>query len=168
MKKGNYLYWILGLGFLIAILFGARKLIVGSNETLTREYDALFLKYAQKYGLDAKMLKAIALHESSLGQDKRVRNKQVSRDGKTFGIFQIKLSVAQHYIKGITLDDLINSPEKGIEAASAFIADLKKKFNGDEKKIVISYNQGETHTKKGENFYGDYYDVYLKNKKLIG
>lgn len=168
MKKDSWIFWLVIIVVFIAGGFGVKKMLVGSNEKLTREYDALFLKYAQKYGLDPKMLKAIALHESSLGQDPRVKNKQLSRDGKTYGIFQIKLSVAQHYIKGITLDDLINSPERGIEAAAAFLADLKKKFNNDEKKIVISYNQGETHTKRGENFYGDYYDVYLKNKQLIG
>lgn len=171
MKRGDFglLFFLSLLGYVIYVNKSEIiDIVIGTNKKLTSEFDHLFLKYAKKYNLDPVMLKAIAIHESSLGQDPRVKNKQVSRDGKTFGIFQIKLSVAQYYIKGVTLDDLINSPEKGIECASAFIADLKRKFNGDEKKIVVSYNQGETHTKNNKNYYGDYYDHYLKNKKLIG
>lgn len=161
MQKDNALFWAIGAGVLVIIIFGVSK-VVGSNEKLTRQYDALFLKYATKYGLDAKMLKAIALNESTLG-----KNKGYEPIGGTTGLMQIKLSTARDFFKNLTAIEL-ESDEKQIETASAFLASLKKQFNGDERKYVMSYNQGAGNTRAGKEYAADYYLKYLKHKQLIG
>lgn len=146
-------------------IFAALAMVVFLKKDSSKwsdKYDSLFIKYANKFGLDWKMLKAIAIKESTLGEDPRVKNNELSRDGLTYGLMQIKYTTAKYYLPNLTLDELRYKPEKQIEAAAAFLGDLKKKFNGDFKKIVISYNQGETNTAKGRDFTGDYYPKVLK------
>lgn len=161
MKKNNSIFWILGAGVFALLIFGVSK-VVGSNEKLTREYDALFLKYATKYGLDPKMLKAIALNESTLG-----KNKGYEPIGGTSGLMQIKLSTAKDFFKNLTSLEL-TSDEKQVESAAAFLSSLSKQFNGDEKKTVMSYNQGAGNTRSGKTFAQPYWEKYLKHKQLIG
>lgn len=158
--KNSYL-WAIGIGFFALLVFGVSK-VVGSNEKLTRQYDALFLKYASKYGLDAKMLKAIALNESTLG-----KNKGYEPIGGTTGLMQIKLSTARDFFKNLTATQLEND-EIQIETASAFLASLKKQFVGDERKIVMSYNQGAGNTRAGKEYAKPYWEKYLKHRQLIG
>ena len=157
----NSFLWILGIGILSLIVFGVSK-VVGSNEKLTRQYDALFLKYATKYGLDPKMLKAIALNEST-----KKKNKGYEPIGGTTGQMQIKLSTARDFFKNLTAIEL-EDDEKQIETASAFLASLKKQFNGDERKYVMSYNQGAGNTRSGKEYAKPYWEKYLKHKQLIG
>lgn len=133
-----------------------------SDSKWSDKYDALFIKYANRYGLDWKMLKAIAIKESTLGENPLVKNNLLSTDGLTYGLMQIKYTTAKFYIKDLTLDQLRYNPERQIEAAAAYLGDLKKKFNGDVKKMVISYNQGETNTKNGKDYTGTYYPKYLQ------
>lgn len=156
MKGKNILFILIGVLVLVAIQRQVSK--------WSTKYDAIFMKYASKYGLDWKMLKAIAIKESTLGENKRVKSGQVSTDGLTYGLMQIKYSVAKFYLGANAGDELSfrTNFEKQIEAAAAYLADLKKKFNGDTKKMVISYNQGETHTKNGKDYTGDYYPKYLE------
>lgn len=143
--------------------------ILLQNKKWTNKYDALFVKYANKYGVDWKMTKAISIIESRLGDDYRVKNGLVSSDGLTYGLMQIKYTIAKFYLGSNSGDEISfrTDFEKQIEAATAFLADLKKKFNNDTHKIVISYNQGETHTKNGKDFTGNYYDKFLKYYKEI-
>lgn len=135
---------------------------IGSNGKLTRQYDALFLKYATKYKLDPKMLKAIALNESSLG-----KNKGYEPKGGTNGLFQIKLSTARDFIKDL-LPHQLETDEKQVETAALYLSSLSRMFKGDEKKIVMSYNQGQGATLKGKTYAEGYYQKYLKHKELIG
>lgn len=157
----NSFLWAIGAGILALIIFGVSK-VVGSNEKLTRDYDALFIKYASKYGLNPLMLKAIALNESTLG-----KNKGYEPIGGTTGLMQIKLSTARDFFKNLTAIELEND-EKQIETASAFLASLSKQFNGDERKTVMSYNQGAGNTRAGKEFAKPYWEKYLKHKQLIG
>lgn len=157
----NWYLWLLGAGFLYLIFKGV-QMIVGSNEKLTRQYDSLFIKYGQEFGLDPKMLKAIALNESTLG-----KNKGYEPKGGTTGLMQIKLSTAQDFFKNLTATEL-EKDEVQIKTASAFLASLKKQFNGDEKKTVMSYNQGAGATKAGKTYADPYWEKYLKHKQLIG
>lgn len=157
----NWLWWLLGAGFLFLIVKGV-QMIVGSNEKLTRQYDSLFIKYAQEYGLNPIMLKAIALNESTLG-----KNKGYEPKGGTTGLMQIKLSTAQDFFKNLTAMEL-DKDETQIKTASAFLASLSKQFPGDEKKIVMSYNQGAGATRAGKTYAQPYWEKYLKHKQLIG
>ena len=153
--------WIFGIGIFALIILGVSK-VVGSNEKLTRQYDELFIKYANKYGLNPKMLKAIALNESTLG-----KNKGYEPIGGTTGLMQIKLSTARDFFKNLTATELEND-EKQIETASAFLSSLSKQFSNDERKTVMSYNQGAGNTRAGKEYASGYWDKYLKHKQLIG
>lgn len=158
MKKE---YWIvLVLLVLGLITFGVSKL-VGSNEKLSRAYDELFIKYGAMFGIDPKTLKAIALNESSLG-----KNKGYEPIGGTTGLMQIKLSTAKDFFPSLTAADL-EKDDNQVKAAAAFLASLKKQFPGDEKKLVMSYNQGAGNTRAGKEYALGYWEKYLKNKALV-
>lgn len=157
----NAIWWILGAGLFYVIFLGVKK-FVGSNEKLTRQYDSLFIKYAKDYKLNPLMLKAIALNESTLG-----KNKGYEPKGGTTGLMQIKLSTAQDFFKNLTAMEL-DKDEVQIKTASAFLASLSKQFSGDEKKIVMSYNQGAGATRAGKTYAEEYWQKYLKHKQLIG
>lgn len=160
MSKNSYLVILIVLGI-------GGLLFLKSDSKWHSRYDALFIKYASKYGLDWKMLKAIAIKESTLGDNPRVKAGQVSTDGLTYGLMQMKFSTAKYYLPNISEMNFRTNYDQQIEAAALFFADLKKKFNGDLKKMVISYNQGETNTMKGKDYTGDYYPKYLQFYKEI-
>lgn len=155
MKKEIY-YLIF---FMIAV--GA-MILMKSDSIWSDKYDVWFKKYATKYGLDWKMLKAIAIKESTLGENPLVKAGKVSTDGLTYGLMQMKFTTAKFYIPTLTEADFKTNYEKQIEAAAMFLSDLKRKYNWDAKKLVISYNQGETNTRNGKDYTGDYYPKYLK------
>jgi membrane-bound lytic murein transglycosylase MltF len=144
---------------IVALILGI--VYMGLNSKWTNAYDALFVKYANKHGLDWKMLKAVAMNESSLG-----KNKGYEPRGGTTGLMQIQLQTAIRFIKGITASELVDD-EKQIEAAAGYLAFLKKKFNGDNHKIIISYNQGEGNTAKGKDYTKDYYTKYINHYQEI-
>lgn len=148
---------ILGLIGLIAIVVLVFKKVMN----LTTEYDHLFIKYANKHGLDWKMLKAIALNESSLG-----KNKGYEPKGGTFGLMQIKLSTAQDYYPNLTAKDMYDD-EIQVMSASAFLSDLLKRTNKDVQKAVMSYNQGLGNTLKGKTYAEPYWKKYLKHYDLL-
>jgi soluble lytic murein transglycosylase-like protein len=155
MNKKNYYYIFFAIAAIGAFLF------MKSDSDSSSKYDEWFIKYGNMYGVDWKMLKAIAVNESDLGENPRVKAGLVSSDGLTYGLMQMKFSTAKYYISGLVESDFRTNFEKQIQAAALFFADLKKKFNGDIHKMVISYNQGETNTKKGLDFTGAYYQNYL-------
>lgn len=147
---------ILGLIALIALVVLVFKKVMN----LTTEYDHLFIKYANKHGLDWKMLKAIALNESTLG-----KNKGYEPKGGTVGLMQIKLSTARDYYPNLTDKDMMND-EIQVMSASAFLRDLLNKTK-DVKKAVMSYNQGLGNTLKGKTYADPYWAKYLKHYDLI-
>lgn len=161
MNKGFW-FWAIIIIFFVLGFFGAKKLIVGSNEKLTRQYDDLFNKYGSRYGISPRLLKAIALNESSLG-----KNKGYEPKGGTTGLMQIKLSTAKDFFPQLTASEL-EKDEVQVMTASAFLASLKKQFNGDERKMVMAYNQGAGATRQGKMYASGYYEKYEKHKKLVG
>lgn len=162
--KNNWFY-ILFFGLIGIIIFAEKKYEISSslfNLAKKTTYDGLFKKYASKYNLDWKMLKAIALNESSLGLNKGYEPK-----GGTVGLMQIKLSTAQDYFKHLTAKDMFDD-ETQIMSASAFLADLKRQFNGDIKKTVMSYNQGAGATRSGRTYALPYWEKYQKHLQAVG
>lgn len=164
MKNNNWILYISAfvIGF---IVFAEKKYQISStlfNLAKKTTYDELFKKYASRYGLDWKMLKAIALNESSLGLNKGLEPK-----GGTVGLMQIKLSTARDYFKNLSDLDMYKD-EIQVMSASAFLADLKKQFNGDIKKIVMSYNQGAGATRLGRTYALPYWEKYQKHLQAIG
>ncbi|WPJ67456.1 internal virion protein with endolysin domain protein [Escherichia phage Carena] len=49
---------------------------------------------------------------------------------------------------GLLSDEDFNDPAKSIDAGARYLADLVKKYNGDELKAALAYNQGEGHNGK--------------------
>lgn len=130
------------------------------------KYDDLFKKYGRNSGISWEWLKAIALNESNLGRDSLVAAGKVSSDGLSWGLMQLKQSTANDFKKGVTIADL-NNAEISIEIAAKYLAMLYKLFSGDQKKIIMSYNQGQGNTLKGKTYAQGYYDKWLRNLSLV-
>jgi len=149
----------------ILIFFGAMamtlKNVLSTKGKGNDKYDEMFLKYAQLEGIDAKLLKAIAMNES--GQKMNFTN--LEPIGGTTGIMHIKLETARDYNKKLTAEDLKNY-EVQIQYAAKHLGRLLKLF-GNEQKAIMAYNQGEGNTLKGKTV-SEYYNRYVRNKQLIG
>lgn len=136
----------------VLILIGAFILYKGASVTgiieddMIKTYDNLFKKYGEQYKIDWKMLKAICMNESNLGQNSRVKNGQVSYDGLSWGIMQLTLTTANDF-ESTTINSL-NNPEFSIRVATKFLSSLSKQFSGDTRSIVMAYNQGAGNQKK--------------------
>lgn len=129
------------------------------------EYDELFKKYGKKEGVPPIMLKAIALNESWLG-----KYDDEEPIGGTTGLMHIKLSTAQDFGDFSWWDFSDLNPfrdENQIEAAAKYLKHLTKRF-GDEKRVVMSYNQGEGNTANGKEYAQEYWERYNRNKKRLG
>lgn len=114
------------------------------------QYDDLFRTYAAMYSIPRwEILKAIAIVESSLGNDPLVKAGALSADGKSKGLMQFTLPTAQRFGGVLLTLDSLKNDELSIELAAKYISWLLKYFNGDLKKAIISYNQGEGNTLKG-------------------
>ncbi len=142
-------------------------------------FDPLYQKYGAKYGIDWKLLKAIALNESlngtypsvALGLREPTNPDSVSDDGLSYGLMQVTLTTAQDFRKGTTMADL-NNPEIAVELAAKFFQWAYKQFPNDtgeaqRKKVVMSYNQGVAGTQKGRTAAFPYYERFLVNYKKV-
>lgn len=162
------LFAFAGLGLLIILSQNA-------GGALNTNFDDLFKNMATKYGLDWKMLKAIAIIESSLGAHPSVKiglenpsnvEGSKSSDGKSWGLMQVTIPTARDYDKLVTPEKL-NIPYYSVEIASKHLAMLKKLFNGDVQKIVKSYNQGQGNTLAGKTYADGYWTKYLNAYRSI-
>jgi membrane-bound lytic murein transglycosylase MltF len=138
-------------------------------------FDPLYQKYGAQYGIDWKLLKAIALNESlngtypsvALGLREPANEDSVSDDGLSYGLMQVTLTTAQDFRKNTTMEDL-NNPEIAVEIAAKFFQWAYKQFPNDSgetqrKKVVMSYNQGVAGTQKGRTAALPYYERFLTN-----
>jgi soluble lytic murein transglycosylase-like protein len=165
--------YLLGVA-LVAIIFTGSEIAKLQDKP---SYDDLFKKYASRYGLDWKMLKAIAIIESRLGDERSVKNgisnpkdieNSKSYDGLSWGLMQVTISTASDYDPSVTAEKL-NNPEYSVKIASQYLADLKKLFSQYDRVseyMVKSYNQGQGNTlkeiaMKGGHFADAYFLKYL-------
>jgi membrane-bound lytic murein transglycosylase MltF len=144
----------------------------------SNNFDELFQKYAIKYNLDWRMLKSIAIIESSLGRAPSVAHgiknptdveNSKSSDGKSWGLMQVTLPTARDYDSNATAERL-NSPEYSINLASQYLRTLFSIFKGDVKiieKVVKSYNQGQGNTLKGKTYADGYWIKYQNAYKTL-
>lgn len=149
--------YLIGSLSILAIIFLANKTeSIGGSMV----YDDLFKKYANIYGLDWKMLKAIAIVESDQGRDGSVKRGlenpsdiegSKSRDGLSWGLMQVTLTTARDYDSAASAQKL-NNPEYSVRIASQHLARLKKIFSATDPRfnewVVKSYNQGQGNTLK--------------------
>ncbi|MGE3263595.1 MAG: transglycosylase SLT domain-containing protein [Bacteriovoracia bacterium] len=129
------------------------------------KYDAWFKYYASVNGLPSagwKWLKALALNESSLGQNPLVIAGKWSSDGLSRGLMQLTVTTANDYEKWVPsvanlrnvnsadydpdqyaeLGYLLDDDETSIRIAAKHFARIYRKFNNLEYGVK-AYNQGE-------------------------
>ncbi|APU03063.1 internal virion protein D [Pectobacterium phage PP47] len=110
------------------------------DENKPSEFDSLYQSSAASAGANPRLLRAQGFHESSFNP------KAVSPTGPR-GIAQFTKGTARAMGLNVFDEDNPNddryNPEKAIPAQARLMADLTKKFGGDELKALLAYNQGE-------------------------
>lgn len=102
------------------------------------DYDGIFQKAADSHGVSYDLLRKLSFNESSFNP------KAVSKTGPK-GIMQFTRNTARAMGLNVTDgdDDGRYNPELAIDAGAKLIASLVKKYDGDELKAALAYNQGE-------------------------
>lgn len=102
------------------------------------DYDGIFQKAADSHGVSYGLLRKLSFNESSFNP------KAVSKTGPK-GIMQFTRNTARAMGLNVTDgdDDGRYNPELAIDAGAKLLASLVKKYNGDELKAALAYNQGE-------------------------
>ena len=140
--------------------------------------DARFKFHAALNGLPAQgwqWLKSIALNESDLGRNSRVKAGLVSYDGLSWGLMQLRIETARDY-EPVTVEDL-NKEEINLRIAAKHFARLYRKFSSLEH-AVKAYNQGEGNMAKeiaarkrgdmnGYAMAATYFSKFSKNLKRV-
>ncbi|AZF87539.1 internal virion protein with endolysin domain [Yersinia phage PYPS50] len=104
------------------------------NPNEPHEYDALFQQAADTHGVSYGLLRKVGWVES------RFKPTAQSPTGPR-GVMQFTKATGQAY--GLQNDEDFNDPAKSIDAGARYLADLVKKYDGDELKAALAYNQGE-------------------------
>lgn len=102
------------------------------------EYDGLFQKAADAHGVSYDLLRKLAFNESSFNPNAK------SKTGP-LGIMQFTKGTAKGLGLKVTggADDARLNPELAIDAGARHLSDLIRKYDGDELKAALAYNQGE-------------------------
>ena len=106
------------------------------------EYDGLFQKASDSHGVSYDLLRKLAFNESSFNP------KAKSKTGPK-GIMQFTTGTARGLglkVADVGVDDPMDDrykPELAIDAAARHLSDLVRKYDGDELKAALAYNQGE-------------------------
>lgn len=110
----------------------------GYNKSTPSDYDDIFQKAADSHGVSYDLLRKLSFNESSFNP------KAVSKTGPK-GIMQFTRNTARAMGLNVTDgdDDGRYNPELAIDAGAKLLASLVKKYNGDELKAALAYNQGE-------------------------
>lgn len=108
------------------------------DKSIPSDYDGIFQKAADAHGVSYDLLRKISYNES------RFDPKAKSKTGP-LGIMQFTKGTAQALGLKVTggHDDARLNPELAIDAAARHLSALTKKYDGDELKAALAYNQGE-------------------------
>lgn len=108
------------------------------NKNTPSDYDGIFQNAADSHGVSYGLLRKLSFNESSFNP------KAVSKTGPK-GIMQFTRNTARAMGLNVTDgdDDGRYNPELAIDAGAKLLASLVKKYNGDELKAALAYNQGE-------------------------
>ncbi|QQG33614.1 peptidoglycan lytic exotransglycosylase [Pectobacterium phage PcCB251] len=104
------------------------------NPNEPHEYDALFQQAADTHGVSYGLLRKVGWVES------RFKPTAQSPTGPR-GVMQFTKATGQAY--GLQNDEDFTDPAKSIDAGARYLSDLVKKYDGDELKAALAYNQGE-------------------------
>jgi len=149
------IYIIFGIG-----LFFMSKSLQDNKQDFSRpdwfnKFDQTFKVIGEKYLIDWKILKAIALKESTLGTHPKVKRGlefpndiegSRSEDGLSWGLMQMTLSTAKDYDKLATQAKL-NNPYYSIDLSARHLKGLMRQFS-NERDYIMAYNQGAGNQKK--------------------
>lgn len=140
---------------------------VSPPDTWTK-YDVSFQAVSAFYEYPWSWLKALCLNETLLGTDTfYVAHGQGSSDGKSSGIMQLTIPTASD-VAGIAVTaDELRDDNFSIEIAGKYLHQLYVMFSGDERKTIMSYNQGPGNTTKGHEYAANYYDRWLRWKLKV-
>lgn len=110
------------------------------DKNVPSDYDGLFQKAADANGVSYDLLRKVAWTESRF---------QPTAKSKTGPLGMMQFTKATAKALGLRVtdgpdDDRLN-PELAINAAAKHLAELVSKFDGDELKAALAYNQGEGH-----------------------
>jgi len=103
------------------------------------EYREYALKRAEALGLDPQFVDRLFQYESGY-------NPNAKSPTGPLGIGQLTKATAAGY--GITKPEDRLDPYKNIDASTAFLVDLQRKYKGDPAKMAVAYNQGEPYLNK--------------------
>lgn len=162
--------WLLLLIPLFFIYVGNKIMNAKSAKEKFLMYDDLFKLWGGINGVPWRWLKAIAKQESDLGQNERVKNNEVSYDGLSYGLMQIvegNGSPRERLLKGNGGKEALNDPSYSIKIAAKLVKYLMIKYNYDENKVFLAYNQGEINTDKGKDYTNGYNLKVIKWLKWI-
>lgn len=115
-------------GGIVAFDRGGRTGDVGAMQ-----YRKYAMDRAKDMGLDPSFVNAIFTYESGYKPNAKSPTGPV-------GIGQLTAATGSAY--GVSKEDR-KDPYKNIDASLAYMADLNKKYNGDQQKMAVAYNQGE-------------------------
>lgn len=154
----------------------------------SKNFDSLFKKYQNNCYVRGfenwKVLKAIAMNESSLGTAKSVAygmanpndtENSKSTDGKSWGLMQVTLPTAKQFDMFATPAKL-NDPDYSVKIASLLIGWISAQFKPTDPQylewIIKSYNQGVGNTRKeiantSQGFAGEYWERFKRNYEKI-
>lgn len=101
-------------------------------------YDAMFQKASDSHGVSYELLRKLAFNESSF-------NPKAKSPTGPLGIMQFTKNTGAAMGLNVTGDDSDDrfNPELAIDAGARLLSDLVKKYDGDELKAALAYNQGE-------------------------
>ncbi len=105
------------------------------------EYDGIIAKAADSAGVSGSLLRKLIFNESSFNP--RAQSKTGPR-----GLGQFTKATGAAY--GLVTDEDFFNPEKSADAAARHLSQLVDKFQGDELKAALAYNQGEGRVGKAQ------------------
>lgn len=143
MKKWFILFILIIVGFLIIFrkdesVNKLNQVIIGLSSMYKTIYDNIYKIFGELRNLDWRLIKAIALTESS------EEATAIGDDGRSFGLMQVSLIVGNSY--GMDKDDLL-IPEQNVQAGSGFLREMIEKYGLEGG--IQAYNLGETKFRKG-------------------
>lgn len=143
--KAIFILMIIGIALFI-ILYGERAYAMLTGKVLYAKndspYEDLIQKAANKYGIDANIIKAIIMQESSY------RPSVIGYDGLSIGLMQITKPVAHDYFGRDVNFSEFSDPAINIDIGVQLLSKLQKYgFEG----MIASYNEGPGNWLKGRH-----------------
>lgn len=162
-------YYLVGaaLGFLLYAKGDELMTEAVSHTDAFFQYDALFQKHGRIFRVPWRWLKALAMNESSLGQNPLVKVGLVSTDGLSYGLMQVTVKTASSLLRRPATPDDLNDPETSIMLAAMLLRELVRDPRLPTREYQIKgYNGGPTWATKDDKVKARvalYYERFERN-----